>query len=191
MRLRAITMQAERRQRSIALCWLLSVLLCCIGSKAQTQPTEHQLKAAVIGNLAKFVNWPGEQTGESIAIGILGHDPFGSDLELVLKDMKVKGKPFSFKRSENVSDLLSCQVIFLSSQAGGKARELAERAGNLPILTVGEDAHFLKAGGAVSMDLEGRRIQLSINLSATEKAHLTVNPQLLRLAKVIKGKNAP
>lgn len=158
---------------------------------AQAQPTEHQLKAAVIGNIAKFVDWPTEEQGDEFVIGILGQDPFGTDLETVLSNVKVRGKSFSFIRSESISELLRCQIVFVSARENARAVELIQQAANLPILTVGEESEFLEWGGAVSLSVEGRKIQLSINLEASDRAGLTVNPQLLRLAKTVKRKDPP
>lgn len=194
LRLRAGESTASHANR---MAWGWLSLLFCLGliglteRQVQAQPTEHQLKAAVLGNLAKFVEWPEGGTNESIAIGILGHDPFESDLETVLKNVKVKGKGFTFKRSENVADLIGCQIIFLSGRESDRIRELLQRVRTLPILTVGEEAEFTDRGGTVSLNTEDRKVQLSINLEATDRAGLTVNPQLIRLAKVVKRKAGP
>lgn len=166
----------------------LVVLTCCCGPRCLAQPTEHQLKAAVLGNVAKFVEWPEDKSDESVVIGILGHDPFGSDLEVVLKSVRVKGKGFVVKRSGDIGELLNCQMIFLSASETGRAAELIRKVGARPILTVGEESRFLDAGGGISLETELRKIQISINLPAVNDAGLTVNPQLLSLAKTVRRK---
>jgi hypothetical protein len=158
---------------------------------AQAQPTEHQLKAAVLGNVAKFVEWPEPKNEQPISIGILGHDPFGNDLEVVLKNVKVKGRNIAIKRSGEIKDLEDCHIIFFSARETSRMHDVRQRLRNRPVLTVGEEARFLEEGGAVSLETEQRKIQISINLPAAEEARVTVNAQLLALAKTVKRKEQP
>jgi hypothetical protein len=170
--------------------WRLLVLLgaLLLPQAAPPQPTEHQLKAAVLGNLAKFVQWPEVRNEESVLIGVFGYDPFGKDLEVVLKDVKVKGRGIAIKRSDSIKDLENCHIIFFSAGETGRIKEVRQRLRARPVLTVGEEARFLDEGGAISLETEQRKIQISINLAATEEAGLTVNAQLLALAKNVKRK---
>jgi hypothetical protein len=175
--------------------WLFLLLLALgpspLLSSVQAQATEHQLKAAVLGNLAKFVEWPEARTNDSIVIGILGYDPFGNDLETVLKNIKVKGRGFTCVRTESIERLTNCHMVFVSSRETESLRELLPKIKKSSVLVVGEGARFLDLGGAVSLQLEDRKIQLSINPEAIDEAGLVVNPQLLRLAKTVKRKEQP
>jgi hypothetical protein len=170
--------------------WNLTVAAMLLLPAAQAQPTEHQLKAAVLGNVAKFVEWPEGKNSEPVTIGILGHDPFGNDLEIVLRNVKVKGKSIGVKRSDDIKDLDNCHLIFISAREGKRAKEWIQKIRKLPILTVGEDAHFLEAGGGIILETEQRKIQISINLPSVDMAGITVNPQLLSLAKTVTRKEA-
>ena len=172
---------------------LLSLLLAAVFLLpiSRAQPTEHQLKAAVLGNVAKFVEWPEGKNNEPVIIGILGHDPFGNDLEAVLKSIKVKGKSIGIKRSNELKDLEDCHILFVSAREASRTNELIQKIRKRPILTVGEDTRFLDAGGAISLSTEQRKIQISINLPSASEAGLTVNPQLLSLAKTVKRKDEP
>jgi hypothetical protein len=46
----------------------------------------------------------------------------------------------------------------------------------------------LEEGGAIALSTEQRKVQISVNLPAADEAGLTVNPQLLALAKTVKRK---
>jgi hypothetical protein len=184
---------AERLPIAGAWRWLLVLLLAAgfLLPGSQAQPTEHQLKAAVLGNVAKFVEWPAGKNDEALTIGILGHDPFGNDLEIVLKSVKVKGRNIAIKRSEDLKELEQCHIVFFSARETNRARELIQKIRTRPILTVGEDARFMEAGGAISLETEQRKIQISVNLSSADEAGLIINPQLLSLAKTVKRKEQP
>jgi hypothetical protein len=188
---RAVQRAGGSSPRSSPLWPLLLVGALLVLTDVLAQPTEHQLKAAVLGNVAKFVEWPAAKGEEAVSIGIFGHDPFGNDLESVLKSVKVKGKSITIRRSGEIRNLEDCHIIFFSARETGRVKEIVRRLGKRPILTVGEDARFLEEGGAISLSTEQRKIQISINLPATEKAGLTVNPQMLALAKKVKRKEQP
>ena len=157
------------------------------GVIAQTQLTEHQMQAAVLGNLAKFIEWPlAAEEAPAIRIGILGHDPFGSDIEAVLKEAKVKSKGFAVERSSNVRDLLDCHIIYFSSQETEKLTEARLILGRKPILTVGEHPNFLSRGGMVNFHIESNRTRFAINLKNAEEAGLAIHTQVLRLATEVR-----
>lgn len=149
--------------------------------------TEHQMQAAVLGNLAKFVEWPKGAEGQGpLTIGILGHDPFGKDLEEVLKEVKVKGRNFAVKRSDKIQDLLECQIIYCSARETEELRQARPQLEGRPILTVGEDRRFLEWGGMVNFHMEEKKVRFAVNLKSAEEAGLSINPQLLRLATEVK-----
>lgn len=176
-----------------ALGWCALFLICLFFSVGvvfgQATPTEHQLKAAVLGNVAKFVEWPARTNEEAITIGVFGHDPFEGDLEVVLKNVKVKGKGIKTRRANDINELKDCHIIFFSARETVRASEAIRKLGERPVLTVGEDDRFLSAGGGITLETEQRKIQISISLEAAESAGLKLNPQLLSLAKkVVKRK---
>ena len=62
---------------------------------------EYQVKAACLLNFAKFVEWPPgtfSATNAPLTIGVLGEDPFGDDLNQVVKGQSVSGHAIVVKR---------------------------------------------------------------------------------------------
>src|SRR5438105_3630698 len=62
---------------------------------------EYEIKAAMLYNFAKFVDWPVAALGEAGApfvIGILGRDPFGTRLDAALRDKLVNGRHMVVRR---------------------------------------------------------------------------------------------
>ena len=174
---------------SLASFWLLLLLsLAAVnGTSVQAQLTEHQMQAAVLANLAKFVDWPPSTPEEGpLRIGILGHDPFGRDLEKVLEGVKVKGRGFAVQRSQDLADLLDCHVIYFSAAETERVREGASLLKGRPILTAGEDDGFLDGGGIIRFDLKGNKVRFAINLESADQAGLSIHPQVLRLATEVR-----
>lgn len=145
------------------------------------------MQAAVLANLAKFVEWPKSETGDGpVVIGVFGYDPFGSDLEQVLKEVRVKGKAVEVKRAQNITDLLGCQIIYFSARETERVRDIRALMQGKPILTVGEDRRFLDSGGMVNFHMQEKKMRFAINLKSAEEAGLSIHPQVLRLATEVK-----
>ena len=54
--------------------------------------------------------------------------------------------------------------------------------GNLPVLTVGDQNGFVQAGGMIGLRVEDSRVRFDVNLAAAQRAGLTLNSQMLKLA---------
>ena len=156
----------------------------CRAAPAQ-QPTECELKAAILYNLAKFVEWP-ESTFSSpdapLGIGVLGEDPFGAALPEAVRDRLVAGHPIEIRRFAQPDAVRGCQVLFIALPRGEIPRVLRELAPH-GVLTVGEGERFARAGGVIALVMEENRVAFAINLSAAERANLTLSSKLLRLAR--------
>src|SRR5438046_9922044 len=81
------------------LCLSLILLLAAGGVRAQdSQPSEYQIKAAVLFNFAKFVEWPPEAFSEAsspFVIGILGENPLGGAVEQTIPAKTVSNRRFT------------------------------------------------------------------------------------------------
>ena len=168
--------------------WVCAVFLLMWAAPLKAQ-SPYQLKAAVLGNLAKFVEWPAaafSSPEEPIRLGVLGEDPFGPDLETILTPMKVRGRSFVFVRSRDVDELASCHMLFTALQDVDELRRVLGRVKGRPMLLVGEDPKFLEVGGMVRFHMEDRKVRFAINAVAAEGSGLSMHPQLLKLATSVK-----
>src|ERR1700679_3175966 len=84
---------------------LTGLLFCLLAAgRAVAQepaPSENQVKAAFLYNFAKFIKWPDDSFPEKntpITIGILGENPFGTDLEVAVKNRTISGHPVVIKQ---------------------------------------------------------------------------------------------
>ena len=96
---------------------LLLVSLSPAARVAGAQPptpasVEYRVKAALIYNFAKFVEWPDAvSAGDPFIIGVLGQDPFGAALD-VLQGRTVSGKRVIVKRFETLDALERSDILF-------------------------------------------------------------------------------
>lgn len=169
----------------MALCFSL-VFLAGAFARAQTAPTEYQIKAAFIYHFAEFVDWPPQAfTGASspMVIGILGENVFGDNLQRTINGKTVRGHPLQVKQFTSLAEATNCQVLFISaSEKDNLPKILAQLQGG-NILIVGEKMdNFLGAGGMINLVIVEDKVRFQINNEAAKKAGLTISSKLLSLA---------
>lgn len=148
---------------------------------------EYRVKAAFLLNFTRFVEWPIDavESGLPFVIGVLGRNPFGTELERVVETRTVAGRPIVVRTLSSPHDIEGIDLLFVAEteerRLGGAADAL-RRAG---LLTVGETDHFLAAGGAIGFHLVDGRVRFAINLDAAERNGLRVSAQLQKLATVV------
>lgn len=183
----------------------LSVGLIASQARAESaQSREYQIKAAFIYNFTKFVDWPAEKmadANEPIIIGIIGKDPFGRAFEAI-EDKQVKDRGIVVRRFERfeeigksdkdkaklgrrIETLRKCHLLFICSSEKNNLAKITTALKDYPVLTIGETAGFVEAGGIVELLVEQRKVRFEVNLTAAKRAKLKIRSKLLRLAKRI------
>jgi hypothetical protein len=193
---------------------LLAASLADAMAEEAASPSAAAVKAGYLLNLAEFVEWPTNAFPDSAApiiLGILGGDPFGSELEK-LNGRKIEGRAIEIrrfkgalefrgqetpgrrqedlaqKRNKKIRALKACHILFISSTEKDFVAAILKSLNDSSVLTVGELPGFTQSGGVVGFAGSGARIRIEINLAAAEEARLKISSKLLSLARVIGGK---
>ena len=146
---------------------------------AQEVPLEYQVKAAYLYNFVKYVEWPEPVTGPML-ICVAGQNPFGTVLEDLLRNERVRGVPV---RSEVIPGPIDeCNVIFMPRTSNIPV--YLKAAAGMPTLTVGETDRFFELGGMINFFLDGKNVRFEINRPAAERAKLRISSRLLQLARL-------
>jgi YfiR/HmsC-like len=186
---RSIRYLRPHRRRNLSIAWLvalLSIAASGLARAAEEAPLEYQVKAAFLLNFTKFVGWPATAFAaehSSLAICILGEDPFGNALNEMVKGESVNGHELVIQRIQRPPESKSCQVLFVARADREAAKILAELGPG--ILTVGEGEKFLQDGGIVAFVVENRRVRFDIDQRAAAKAMLTISSRLLNVARTV------
>jgi uncharacterized protein DUF4154 len=143
---------------------------------------EYQVKAAFIYNFAKFVEWPGDASGNSFDICVAGSDPFGAALDGIIRGKALDGRPLSVRRLKRTEDALTCRLLFFGAMNHRNASLLLTQLRNQPVLTVGEGREFPAQGGIVGFYVLDQRVRFEINREAAARAHLKISSKLLSVA---------
>jgi len=166
----------------LSLVWLLTVG----GGWAQVfQPSEYQLKAAYVFNFAKFVEWPPEafaETNSPIVIGILGENPFGTDLERTIGNRTISNRSLAIREIRSLAEATNCHLLFISRSERKRLPKTIQGLRGASILTVGETERFTEAGGMIEFVPQGNKIRFLINNDAARSAGLKISSKLLSLA---------
>jgi hypothetical protein len=148
---------------------------------------EYNVKAAFLYNFTHFVEWPANalENNEPFIIGILGTDPFKSDIESTVSGENVKGHPILVQRYSDVKDIHKCHILFISNSEAGKVKEILSALPDKKILTVSDIQDFARRGGMIRFMKLNNKIKLQINPAAAKAAELNISSKLLRLADIV------
>jgi len=152
---------------------------------------EYDLKAALLLNFARFVEWPATAFANAstpIVIGILGDDPFGVSLDTLVAGETVRNHPLVIRRYSSVDQADSCHILFVSSSEGTKLGHISEVLAHRSVLTVGDTKDFAAHAGIIGFELVQRRLRLWINVTAATDAQLTISSKLLRQAEIVRSR---
>ena len=157
-------------------------------SQAQkSKPTDYQVKAVYLINFARFVAWPDKpgMQQDSFTICVLGPDPFGRTLDTVLAGEKIAGKSAVARRISTPQESIDCRILFVSS-VEGSMNQMVEAASKQGVLTVSDMPHFANRGGMIQFVTDDKRVRFEVNLTAAQRAGLTLSSELLKVATLVR-----
>ena len=169
------------------------MLMSILGMAADNpKPGEYQVKAAYLYNFGRFVEWPSASAlskGDPFTICVLGPDPFGAALDATLAGETIDGMSVVPKRVSRPQEAVRCRILFISLGEESSLKETMAVLDKASVLTVSDISQFTRRGGMIQFSLEGNRIRFEVNLTAAERAGLTLSSQLLKLALTVKRRD--
>ena len=164
---------------------LFAVLGCTVGVTAQTSLTESQAKASALFNFARYVEWPERAfplSDSPFVFCLAGRDSLASVLALI-EGRTLHGRSTKVRRVLGAEELRGCHVLYVAESEERRLVPMLRSVAGEPVLSVGDFAGFLDAGGAIGVELEDGRIRFDINRTALDQAQLRASSNLLRLAR--------
>lgn len=183
----------SRRRRAGATLFnglLLALLLLGQRTVAADAPIgrEYEIKAAFLYNIPKFVEWPPDSfadAGAPLFICVLGQSPLTNQLQLII-GRKINGRSLMVKQVETVEQAKACHLLFVGSDESQRFSLMHEELRDSAVLTVGESAAFVAAGGGIRFVPVGDKLSFEINMASAERARLKISSQLQKLATSIR-----
>jgi hypothetical protein len=148
---------------------------------------EHQIKAAMIYNMAKFTDWPVDsmQTDQFL-ICILGKGRLSKAVE-TLQGKPVRGRTIIIRSITQASEAANCQIVVLAESERKQFAALLGKTQQYQLMTISDDDGFAKAGGVVGFFVEEGKVRLEINATAAHRHKLRIDAQVLKLARIVQG----
>ena len=156
---------------------------------AHGEVEEYQLKAAVVYNFAKFVQWPARSfssPSDPITVCVLGQNPFGQWLSGTLAGKVVGGRAFVVQPAADGQAVARCQILFVASSERKRFRSILTEIKTEGVLTVGDTPGFAGLGGVVNLRVDGETVRLEVNLEAAKQKNLQISAKVLALAQIVK-----
>jgi hypothetical protein len=150
--------------------------------------TEYEVKAAYIFNLAQFVTWPSsafDSAQSPMRICVVGSDAFSAVLEKTVENEAVGGHPLVVDNVRSPDMLRRCHLAFVPA-AHNDADSVLRATTGRAVLTVGETATFLEAGGIVRFVVAGGRVRFDVNLPQAAAGGLEVGSRVLQVARYVR-----
>lgn len=171
---------------ALVLVWVLIAVSCLQAQGAK--PTDYDVKAVYLYNFGRFVEWPSSVTAKSevFSVCVLGQDPFGPALDATLAGETISGKGIAAKRISTPEEAANCQILFMSSAEEGRLNKIIEALDKGPVLTVSDMPQFSRRGGMIQFVVEGKKVRFEVNLTAVQRAGLTLSSELLKVATTVR-----
>lgn len=155
------------------------------GVRGQDTLSENQIKASILLNFARYVEWPATAfaTAEApLVFCMVGRDSKG--FALAGLDGRTVGKRSVVVRAEvRGEEAQACHVAFIADSESRRVPLVLRAIGQRPVLTVSDIEGFIDAGGTIGLVLTESRLKFEVNREALNLQQLKASSHLLRLAR--------
>ena len=110
-----------------------------------------------------------------------GADTLGGALQ-ALEGKPAGSRKITLQAVTKPEDAKPCQILFVPEAERGSFDMIIPALSGQAVLTVGDCDSFVPAGGMMGLWRSSNKIQLKLNLKATQQARLKLSPQLIKLA---------
>lgn len=144
---------------------------------------ESQIRAEMIINLTKFIDWPPSRNDPHTAFIIcaVGNEPVGANLESLLSGKTVQGRAVLVRRGVAMEHAESCHILYIAHPRVGPSKDLSVSLAVAAVLTISEE-NPMRSGTMIGLPLVDGRVQIAINRPLAQDSTLTLSSHLLQIA---------
>jgi hypothetical protein len=168
---------------SIVLLVLLAV------SSAGGQDREYRMKAVFLDKFTHFVQWPADavvaDTSAPFVVGVIGDNPFGSALEKIYAQRRIKQKAVEVRYQVDLDAVTECNLLFIARSAADRLPAIIARTADKPILTIADTRGFAERNVLINFYRHEDKVKFEINERAVHTSGLTFSYLLLNLARIV------
>lgn len=153
----------------------------------QAKSVDKQAVLAVLTlNVARFTRWPEDIFDSyypSINLCVIG-DNVVQESFAGMEGKTIDGNVVQVLNRSRLRNLSQCQLLYISGLERNILIHVLFDLKDQPVLTVGDDRAFIRAGGMVGLEKLDGKMQLNINLPIVKQSGLVVSSRILKLAKI-------
>jgi len=165
------------------------LLLSLAVSSAAAQDVEYRMKAVFLDKFTHFVQWPATSvvadTSHPFIVGVIGNSPFGSDLEGMYAERRVKDKAVEIRYFNDLDGIDKCNLLFIAHSSAERFASIVALTRDKPILTVSDTKGLAERGVLINFYRHDGKVKFEINERAVHESGLTFSYLLLNLARII------
>lgn len=175
-----------RHSLALAICILLSV--SSNAALTRDRYTASEVSVALLYNVTKFVRWPDgsfDNDDSPLKICAFPSQEYLAPLQ-ALEKHRLRSRTIELVEvsgEDSIADL-DCHVWFFTPADREGYRETLSKLQGSGVLTVGNFREFAEHGGMLSLAKGRKRVNIRINSTASARAGVEYNAQLLELATV-------
>ncbi len=145
---------------------------------------EYKVKAAMIYNFAKFVEWPVNSfAGDNrITYCIAGKSPL-IDILMHLQGKVVKERTVFVRLIDSPTNVSGCQLLFIAQSERARLSSYLQQSNQHNILTVSDLELFAESGGMIGFTEFEKKIRFEINQGTAQKQGIKISSHLLNLSR--------
>jgi hypothetical protein len=153
------------------------------------QESEYNVKAHILERFTRFIDWPEESAVNDISqpfiLGIIGENPFGTILEQIYSQQKIKDKKVEIRYISDKNEIPGCNLLFISKSEKKALSKILSFTRKKPILTVGDTKNFAEQGVLINLYIAENHIRFEINELEARDSGLFISYRLKVKAKIV------
>ncbi|WP_221792309.1 YfiR family protein [Aquisediminimonas sediminicola] len=168
-----------RLTRAVTL-WALMICVAVTGVQPvrADENSPNRLKAAIMFNILRFVNFPLEDAGRALRLCVDRDEDAARELALLhgrhVGDRDVEVRLMDFAAVGGAG----CDIAYLGNGSAASIARLSQRGR----LLVGDGPGFINGGGTIGLVRFGNQIRFEINARAARQSGVSISSKLMRLA---------
>lgn len=163
--------------KKVAFLFIL-ILGVTFGATAQST-TKYQ--ALFVYNFTRFIEWPSNGSTDFV-IGVLGKSSIFSELQNIASAKKVGNQTIVIKQFSSSSDVVPCQILFVSSEVTSQISQIAASLQSKNTLIITDRPGLTGKGAGINFVIDDGKQKFEISKSNVAKTGLKMNKQLLDMA---------
>jgi YfiR/HmsC-like len=149
---------------------------------------EDEVEAAFLYRFVGFVKWPPSALAPPVfTVAVLDDDAVADDLEHMLPQAQLKGRPAQVRRIASIQDLAQAQILYIGDTDESTLKRWLRQIAGRPVLVVTRQPGALDDGSTINFLVVDRHVRFEISLAAAQRSGLTISADLLSVATHVEG----